>query len=340
MNPETWSEDARLTRAQLEVEQRVAGDPGVHTVYQGRKVVAGSTTAVPCITCLVGQKLTARTLADPSNPHVPIPPEVVVEGQRIPTDIIEEVPPDIRLLMLGGPQPQSAPLSATTHRQCHNSPVPAGVQISPDGANWVGTLGYAIRIRSGGETYYCGITNAHVSGFDGAGRTMRQPSSQHGHIGAIKRVFPIQMGGPANSVDLAIIDAHRTDGPYAPLTHTVQPIHLDIGRLNPSPATPSIGMAVTKSGRTTGVTTGEIVGLNATSRVSYGRDGTATFTGQLIIRSGSGQFSDAGDSGSGILTTDRRPVGLLFAGGGNTTIANPISLVLAALNTNATAEFF
>ncbi|MBT8395725.1 MAG: hypothetical protein KJN92_02110, partial [Gemmatimonadetes bacterium] len=46
-----------------------------------------------------------------------------------------------------------------------------------------------------------------------------------------------------------------------------------------------------------------------------------------------GSFSTGGDSGSlvvtkGLLAADRRPVGLLFAGSSNNTIANPIDLVL------------
>ena len=52
-----------------------------------------------------------------------------------------------------------------------------------------------------------------------------------------------------------------------------------------------------------------------------------------IIISGPGSFSTGGDSGSLIVTrargsNDRKPVALLFAGSANTTIANPIDLVL------------
>jgi hypothetical protein len=54
------------------------------------------------------------------------------------------------------------------------------------------------------------------------------------------------------------------------------------------------------------------------------------------VISGNG-FSAGGDSGSlivtkGLLLADRRPVGLLFAGTGTTTIANPIDLVLDRFN--------
>lgn len=323
-----------LTQAQLAVEQQTADDPNVHTIYQGMKSVAGQDTQVPCIVCLVGQKLSARNLESGRR----IPPAVEVGGYSVPTDIVEEFQPHDLRLYSHAPQSQLATQSAASHRSCHNSPMPAGVQISPAGANWVGTLGFAVRINGPDGPEYCAITNAHVSGLDGANKALNQPARGFGHIGHIRKVYPIRFGGPANAVDLALIDAKRTDGAFAPLSHTVLPEQLELGRLVPQPVTTlSVGMEVTKSGRTTGVTRGRIVGLNATSRVNYGSDGTATFTGQVVIRADSGKFSDAGDSGSGILTTDLRPVGLLFAGGGNTTIANPISAVLAALETG---EFF
>lgn len=47
-----------------------------------------------------------------------------------------------------------------------------------------------------------------------------------------------------------------------------------------------------------------------------------------------GKFSRGGDSGSLIVTQNenKNPVGLLFAGGGRWTIANPIGLVLDAFD--------
>jgi hypothetical protein len=54
------------------------------------------------------------------------------------------------------------------------------------------------------------------------------------------------------------------------------------------------------------------------------------------VISGNG-FSAGGDSGSlivsdGLLLADKRPVGLLFAGTGSSTLANPIDLVLDRFN--------
>jgi len=102
-------------------------------------------------------------------------------------------------------------------------------------------------------------------------------------------------------------------------------------------ANPSVGMAVQKSGRTTGHTTGTIGSTNTSVNVQYqiqcgkGRKYTISYTNQVVIN-GSG-FSAGGDSGSLILTNTScaHPVALLFAGSSSDTIGNPISAVLSAL---------
>ena len=113
----------------------------------------------------------------------------------------------------------------------------------------------------------------------------------------------------------------------------------DVGFATPSdgygaprtePVEARLGMKVQKYGRTTGYTHGRVSGVNAIIDVSY-RTGTARFEDQILI-SGNG-FSQGGDSGSlivseGLLASDRRPVGLLFAGSATSTIANPIDIVL------------
>jgi len=87
-----------------------------------------------------------------------------------------------------------------------------------------------------------------------------------------------------------------------------------------------LGMALQKSGRTTGYTQGTINQVDVTVTVNYGGP-LATFTGQLLA----GAMSQGGDSGSAVLDSSRNVVGLLYAGSTNTTIMNPIQLVLDAL---------
>jgi hypothetical protein len=105
-------------------------------------------------------------------------------------------------------------------------------------------------------------------------------------------------------------------------------------RIGSVPIAPALGMAVGKSGRTTQLTSGRITGVGVTINVNYGSGRIANFRDQIAIRAGSGDFSAGGDSGSSVWTFDsaRRPVGLLFAGGGGTTFANRMDRVLAALD--------
>jgi hypothetical protein len=98
-------------------------------------------------------------------------------------------------------------------------------------------------------------------------------------------------------------------------------------------------MPVQKTGRTTAHTFGTVMAVDVTIDVSYD-SGTARFAHQLRIRRpcGDAGFSDAGDSGSLIVTVpvSGQPdaVGLLFAGGGSDTFANPIGAVLSSLGVN------
>jgi hypothetical protein len=102
---------------------------------------------------------------------------------------------------------------------------------------------------------------------------------------------------------------------------------------------PTLGLAVIKSGRTTGTTTGTIGSINTSVNVQYqircgqGKKYVISYTNQVLINSGS--FSAGGDSGSLILsnnnTSCRQPVALLFAGSSSTTIGNPIGEVASKL---------
>jgi hypothetical protein len=102
-------------------------------------------------------------------------------------------------------------------------------------------------------------------------------------------------------------------------------------------ASPAVGMAVQKSGRTTGHQTGTIGSINTSVTVQYqptcgsGRKRNFSYTNQVVINSTT--FSAGGDSGSLILTNTScaHPVALLFAGSSSTTIGNPIAAVLTAL---------
>jgi len=118
---------------------------------------------------------------------------------------------------------------------------------------------------------------------------------------------------------------------------------LEVGTLSAQTVAASIGQAVKKSGRTTGLSRSSITGLNATVSVSYEDECagntafTKTFTGQIIVKNRGSKFLNSGDSGSLMVedvSTNPRAVGLLFAGSSSTAVANPINDVLAFLGAN------
>lgn len=133
-----------------------------------------------------------------------------------------------------------------------------------------------------------------------------------------------------NEVDAAIAK------PLSPWKKYVSPLILEIGEVKGTKEA-GLGMPVKKSGRTTGLTSGKITGLDATFNIGYGRE-IARFRGQIVIspRKKGVAFSKGGDSGSLIVDEENSAVGLLFAGNedGSITIANPIHLVFKKLNVN------
>jgi hypothetical protein len=89
-----------------------------------------------------------------------------------------------------------------------------------------------------------------------------------------------------------------------------------------------LGMKVRKSGRSTGLTEGEIQQVDVSVRVNFGPGRTALFEDQLMA----GEMSQPGDSGSVVLDHQNNIVGLLFAGGVHTTLINRIEHVFDALD--------
>src|SRR5437773_918508 len=117
---------------------------------------------------------------------------------------------------------------------------------------------------------------------------------------------------------------------------------LDLGtNQDPAPpagtlATAAMGMAVAKSGRSSGLTCSSVQTINTSVRIDYqtscngGTTFTVTFNNQVVV--GGGSFSAAGDSGSLIVDSQTaQPVALLYGGNSTGTVGNPIQAVLTAL---------
>lgn len=145
------------------------------------------------------------------------------------------------------------------------------------------------------------------------GRTGPAPSNVDAAIAAI---IPGQVDPTGSILDLGAAGA--TSIASAPPS-SVAPIPV-----------PSIGMAVAKSGRTTGLTCSTITSTNADIVIAYetscGTNVTAfnaTFRGQVVINGGN--FSAGGDSGSLVVnSSNARPVALLYGGSTVDTVANPL----------------
>jgi len=156
--------------------------------------------------------------------------------------------------------------------------------------------------------------------------TIENPKAQIGD--------PILQPGPFDGGTLA--DQIATLHSYVPLSETT-PNLVDAAwakPLNPADVSeeilaigyiagiiePQLDMEVQKSGRTSGVTTGRIIDVNATATVDY--DGKQLqFTDQVITT----YMMDPGDSGSLGLDLNKNLWGLGFAGSDELTVFNKIS---------------
>jgi hypothetical protein len=195
-----------------------------------------------------------------------------------------------------------------------------------------GTLGALV---TDGTTTYI-LSNNHVLGRSGqavAGEDVSQPGLIDNNC-----AVPTLVGDFTAAVPLGGTNVDAAIAQLRPGTMDSTGFIEDIGVPSRSVAVPAVGMAVAKSGRTTGFTTGTISSINTSVSVQYqqgcggGKKFTVSYTGQLVI--GPGSFSAGGDSGSLIVTNNssHSPVGLLFAGSSSATIANPAALVLTRLS--------
>jgi hypothetical protein len=262
-----------------------------------------------------------------------------VEGVRV----IEKVSGKIYAMKGGG--------GGVSHTAKQTPPIQLGTSGGPtlDIANGFccgGTLGSLV--AKGGNQYI--LSNSHVfagdvvSGGNGRVSSVGDDVTQPGLIDincsaaggqAVADVSTLSTTFPPNStpnVDCSIAQVRagmvRSDGAI-----------LEIGTLSASTVAASVGQSVKKSGRTTGLTRSSVSSINVTVNVGYsdecgGNSYTKQYTGQIFVSNNGNKFLNSGDSGSLMVedvTTNPRAVGLLFAGGGGTAVANPIGAVLSHL---------
>lgn len=308
---------------------------GVVMVGVGYKRVKGQPTGDHAIVCSVAVKLPLSKLAAAN-----VVPQTV---DGVATDVIEVGV--IRAL---------ATLPTERWR-----PAPGGVSIGHE-AITAGTLGCLVKI--GEETLI--LSNNHVLANSNAGKPgdlVFQPGAHDGGrpgadtIATLRTFVPITFVGDEPPSDcrfasavLSLLNAacgaigsrtrYRAVRPQAgenlvdaalaaPGSFSdVEDRQLGIGPITGS-TDADVGTKVVKSGRTTGVTRGEILQVDATAQVQYGAGKIALFSDQLVA----GAISQGGDSGSAVLDEAGRFVGLLFAGSETVTIINRSRNVLSAL---------
>ena len=312
--------------------------PNVVGVGIGHRTVAGVLTDELCLSVLVADKIAIEGLA----------PEALVPSQlgNVPTDVVQ----------IGTVRANQVPTGKFR-------PAPGGVSIGHYQIS-AGTLGCIVRDKTTNDRLI--LSNNHVlanSNNAQEGDPIIQPGGADGGtvandlIARLERFCVIDFGTTGGS-DCGIASAYADIGnAMASLLgsrHRVtvlqanpqavnladaavaRPINdsdvldeiLGIGEISGT-TEGTLGLAIRKSGRTTGFTTGTITTINATVSVNYGPGQVATFENQLIA----GPMSQGGDSGSLIVAAEsQEAVGLLFAGSTQSTIFSPIQAVLDCLN--------
>ena len=233
-------------------------------------------------------------------------------------------------------------------RPARRDPLNVGASIGhPDVT--AGTLGCFV---DRGEKGICILSNNHVL----ANVNAAEPSDPILHpgrvdagraasveCGTLQYFVPINLDGSTpNAVDCAV--AAVGDVAYDPRILVDPATNRVVGGLQSEPQTEVlIGMRVGKVGRTTGLTSGEVIAVEVDNlRVamrSQGYGQTAVFDGQTAVASRGRQFSKGGDSGSIVWDEAFCPAGLLFAGSEapisdgykGVTFLNPIDAVLDLL---------
>ncbi len=338
----------KISKALQRYKYSLLAKENVVSVGEGYKVTNGIITYKPAIVCGVTKKLTKGELMS-TKPAALIPETI----KGIPTDVIET-----GVIKVG-------PLELSYKDFWR--PAPCGISVGHKDITagtlglWVVGVDNVLYLLSNNHV----LANANEATL---GDIILQPGPSDGgaisnpeHLLAyLAQYAPIDFGGspvsppPAecaisdlfvlitnmiaqligsgvrlSSVRPLAIDPNLIDAAIAKPVNVTDVDSRIVGVGKPADITSAtLGMAITKSGRTTEVTHGAIDQVNVTVQVRYGEDKVAVFEDQLM----SGAMSAGGDSGAAILTmTGNSVIGLLFAGSETTTLINRIEHVFDIL---------
>ncbi len=288
--------------------------PQVIGVGQGFKEVGGIKTGQEAIMILVKKKLPAAQLLKQQ-----LIPKMI---KGVVTDVIEVG----EMEAYSGVNP-AVTLQSTTSRV---RPAAPGVSIGHYRTT-AGTFGAVVYDKSSGQALI--LSNNHILANSSNGRDLRakigdpilQPGSIDGGLTSqnilarLKKYVALKEYPNKNTVDCALAHPLSNDLIVSEV--------IGIGKIL-GVVSPQLGMEVKKSGRTTGLTTGQIRAVKVTLNVNYGRGRTLRFENQVLTSN----MSAGGDSGSLVVDNANNAVGLLFAGSNQGTLINPIQKVLDLLN--------
>jgi len=328
-------EHSKVVEAKELYKETILSKPNVIGVGTGYKNRGGRAVGDLCVVALVRQKI----------PRAGLPEDALVPAEvgGVPTDVV-----------------QVGHIKALAARTDRWRPALGGVSIGHHLVT-AGTLGTMVRDATSGERLI--LSNNHVLANNNQaqiGDAILQPGSADGGqlnrdtFASLLRFEPIRFNESDATCDLALSFAkfgnalatlmrskHRVKAYYsdpqasntvdAALARPYDEVELldeilEIGAVNGSlPA--ELGMAVRKSGRTTGLTSGRIVVMDVTVDVDYG-NANARFEDQFVTT----PMSQPGDSGSLLVAGEAlKAVGLLFAGSDQATLYNRIEQVQSAL---------
>ncbi|MGB3736444.1 MAG: hypothetical protein WA964_15905 [Ilumatobacter sp.] len=323
----TAGEDARNEpMILLEAEHRswVCGD-GIQGLGIGHKITDGVDSGELALRVYVEQKRADRAIDHPVPKRVEArdaATDAAMGGVPITTDVIE----------IGRLETELFTGSS--------NPLAAGVGVGNPLDDNVGTLGAIVRRRN--DAALALLSNAHVLARDGLaeiGEAIVQPSTRDGgdsntdRVARLARFQPFEFSetGFPNLVDAAIAELdggrERTDR-IRLLGHAPKGITKNVRR----------GMHVHKIGRTSDLTTAIIQDVHFRLQFKLRR------TKRLRQRVGfrrqvmCSRFTAPGDSGSLVLSSSGRAVGLHFAGSMTASIFNRIDHVLDALDVDLVLE--
>ncbi|PGM69897.1 hypothetical protein CN952_21785 [Bacillus cereus] len=326
-----------IQKIKNEVEDKLLEFNNIVGVGIGIKYIKGKPTGIPSIITLVNQKLPENQLESTQI----VPKDI----KGIQTDVVE-----VGYIFAGTYGTTDIEDQALKERV---RPVKGGYSVGHKDitAGTIGTCVYDVLSESsvyppihgvGIPSRYYILSNNHVlanCNDASIGDPILQPGPSDGgtdpkdRIATLSRFVPIVF---APQVPLEkhnnIVDAAIAEGEFYNLDREVYWTG-NIRGWRPKEKV-TVGLKVTKTGRSTNKSFGIINTVNATVDINYSGGRIARFRNQILIT----RMSNPGDSGSLISTIDNIAVGLLYAGSDSVTVACHIEDVRSLLKIEVADE--